>query len=91
LGADHPDVAQSLNNLAELYEAMGRYGEAEPLYLRALDIQSRTLPEEHPWNKTGWNNFRSMVQAALEAGQADQLSDHPTTRAVLLPLQGNPG
>ncbi|MCC5637462.1 tetratricopeptide repeat protein, partial [Nostoc sp. CHAB 5844] len=30
---DHPDVALSLNNLAELYRSQGRYSEAEPLYL----------------------------------------------------------
>ena len=32
LGPDHPDTAQSLNNLAELYDTQGRYDEAEPLY-----------------------------------------------------------
>ena len=32
LGPEHPDVAQSLNNLAELYRSQGRYADAEPLY-----------------------------------------------------------
>jgi len=32
LGPDHPDVATSINNLAELYDNQGRYAEAEPLY-----------------------------------------------------------
>ena len=36
LGKDHPDVAASLNNLAELYRAQGRYADAEPLYRRSL-------------------------------------------------------
>ena len=36
LGPDHPDVTQSLNNLADLYLAQGRYADAEPLYKRAL-------------------------------------------------------
>jgi hypothetical protein len=31
LGQEHPDVAQSLNKLAELYDDQGRYAEAEPL------------------------------------------------------------
>ena len=30
-GSDHPLVAQVLNNLAELYEAQGRYVDAELL------------------------------------------------------------
>jgi tetratricopeptide (TPR) repeat protein len=29
---DHPLTAATLNNLAALYRAMGRYSEAEPLY-----------------------------------------------------------
>ena len=31
LGADHPDVAQTLNNLALVYQAQGKYSEAEGL------------------------------------------------------------
>ena len=31
VGPDHPDVATSLNNLAELYCVQGRYAQAEPL------------------------------------------------------------
>ena len=31
LGPEHSDVAQSLNNLAELYYALGHYAESEPL------------------------------------------------------------
>jgi hypothetical protein len=30
LGPDHPDVALSLDNLAELYDDQGRYADAEP-------------------------------------------------------------
>jgi len=90
LGADHPAVATSLNNLASLYCAIGRYGEAEPLYLRALGILVKALPENHPHIKGGFSNFRGMVQAALEAGQADQLSDHPTTQTVLQQLRRSP-
>ena len=32
LGKEHPDTLISVNNLAVLYQAQGRYGEAEPLY-----------------------------------------------------------
>jgi len=37
-GADHPEVATDLNNLAALYESQGRYSEAEPLFLRSLQM-----------------------------------------------------
>ena len=35
LGEDHPDAANSMNNLAALHKAMGDYAEAEPLYRQA--------------------------------------------------------
>jgi tetratricopeptide (TPR) repeat protein len=44
LGRDHPDVAQSLNNLAELYRFQGRYADAEPLYRRSLAIYVQPSP-----------------------------------------------
>jgi len=42
LGPEHPDVATSLNNLAELYREQGRYAQAEPLQKRALAIVDTT-------------------------------------------------
>ena len=35
-GEQDPRFATSLNNLAELYRAQGKYAQAEPLYRRAL-------------------------------------------------------
>ncbi|MEO1210298.1 MAG: tetratricopeptide repeat protein [Cyanobacteria bacterium J06638_20] len=90
-GTDHPEVATDLNNLALLYRAVGRYSKAETFYLRAIEIDAKTLPKEHPYIESGQNNFRLMVQAALEEGKANQLSDHPTTQAVLRQLrEGTP-
>ncbi len=48
LGPDHPDVAQSLNNLAGLLDTQGKYAEAEPLFRRALAIMEKALGEGHP-------------------------------------------
>ena len=38
----HPNTAQSLNNLAELYRAQGKYAQAEPLMQRALAIREKS-------------------------------------------------
>jgi hypothetical protein len=43
LGADHPEVALSLNALAELYRLTRRFDEAESLFRRALAIQGVAL------------------------------------------------
>lgn len=48
LGSDHPDCAQSLNNLAALYNEKKHYDKAEELYEKALDIRRRALAPDHP-------------------------------------------
>jgi tetratricopeptide (TPR) repeat protein len=60
-GAEHPDVATSLNNLALLYESQGKYEAAEPLYIQALAIAERTLGENHPNTNTIRNNYQYLL------------------------------
>jgi tetratricopeptide (TPR) repeat protein len=57
LGEHDPEVAQSLNNLAELYRAMSDYAAAEPLYQQALEAMRATQHEKHPHLATIMNNL----------------------------------
>src|SRR5262249_25765247 len=58
-GANHPDVAWTLTNLALLYWRQGRYGDAEALHKRALTIREQVLGESHPPlpTTTAWPSF----------------------------------
>src|SRR5712691_4105686 len=60
LGPDHPNVAQSLNNLALLYKAQGRYTDAEPLYKWALANYERALGHTHPYVAASLNNLAGL-------------------------------
>ncbi|MCS6815231.1 MAG: tetratricopeptide repeat protein [Cyanobacteria bacterium] len=71
-----------------MYMAMGRYGEAEPLYARRVEIFLQVLGQDHPSTQTVWSNFRACLQAAVAAGQAGELSEHPLTQAMLAQLAG---
>jgi CHAT domain-containing protein/Tfp pilus assembly protein PilF len=48
LGEDHPNVAISLNIIANLYQKTGKYAEAVTLYKRSLEIHERNLGQNHP-------------------------------------------
>ena len=48
LGEEHPDYAQSLNNLAALYRAMGAYDRAEPLFARPWRSRRRPRGRSTP-------------------------------------------
>ena len=60
LGQEHPDVATSLNNLAELYRSQSRYEQAEPLYLQALEIAEQKLGVNHPNTVTFRENLQNL-------------------------------
>ena len=47
-GPTHPNVAQSLSNLADLYSAQGRHAEADPLYKRARAMKEKRLAPSTP-------------------------------------------
>src|SRR6266511_719046 len=60
LGPDHPHVAGSLNNLANIYYRRGDYAKAEPLHGRALAIREKALGPDHPDVAASLNNLASI-------------------------------
>ncbi len=72
LGPEHPDVAQSLNNLALLYQVQGNYAEAEPLYRRSLAIYEKVLGPEHPKVAQSLENYAALLR---ETGRADEAAE----------------
>ncbi|NEO95550.1 MAG: tetratricopeptide repeat protein, partial [Moorea sp. SIO3G5] len=56
----HPHVAESLNNLANLYRSMGCYDQAEPIYVQALEIAERKLGSNHPKTVTYRDNLERL-------------------------------
>lgn len=70
LGKEHPYVATSLNNQAELYRALGDYVRAESLYQRSLKIFKKTLDPDDPWIAMSLNNLAKLYQDMGEADKA---------------------
>nr|WP_253881000.1 tetratricopeptide repeat protein [Microcystis aeruginosa] len=73
LGDNHPLTAQSLNNLALLYQSQGRYSEAEPLYNRSLAIRKQQLGDNHPDTATSLNNLALLYQSQGRYSEAEPL------------------
>ncbi|MEH2391582.1 MAG: tetratricopeptide repeat protein [Nostoc sp.] len=73
LGLEHPDVATSLNNLAELYGFTGWYSEAEPLYQQALLLRKRLLGDNHPDVATSLNNLAGLYKFTRRYSEAKPL------------------
>jgi len=105
LGPDYPDTLMSLNNLAELYAAQYRHGEAEPLLKRALEARERVLGREHPDTLLSVSDLAEVYQDLGRYGEAELLlkralearervlgREHPQTIVSVndLALQGAP-
>lgn len=73
LGEEHPDVADSLNNLAVLYAVQGLYGKAEPLYERALEIWQKAFGESHIRVAYALDNLASLYLDQGLYGKAEPL------------------
>jgi tetratricopeptide (TPR) repeat protein len=96
LGAEHPDTATSLNNLALLYWRQGRHQEAEPLYQRARAIYEQQLGPSDPdvarplnglavlYSEQGkYAEAEPLYQRALKIREEQLGPDHPQVASSL--------
>jgi tetratricopeptide (TPR) repeat protein len=101
LGPEHPYVATTLNNLAELYRHMENYEKALPLYQRALEISKNVFGPQHPNVVTTLNNLAELsknmgdyekalplYQRALEIYENALGPQHPDVATTLDNLAG---
>ena len=69
-GPNHHEYATAMNNVATLFQALGRYSEAEPLLLEASRIQGRTLGPDHPHTVASLSNLATVYEAMGQAERA---------------------
>ncbi|MEM8640686.1 MAG: tetratricopeptide repeat protein [Cyanobacteria bacterium P01_G01_bin.54] len=70
---DQTALATMLNNLAELYRVQGKYEQAEPLFLQALEIRKKVLGEDHSDVALSLNNLAALYYGQGKYEQAEPL------------------
>ena len=94
LGPDHPDLANTLNNLGVVCERAGQETEAEACYERAAAVAAAALAPDHPFVLTSRQNLRDFQSArrpsvtpaeASSAGAEHASATRPDRPAWLLP------
>ncbi len=73
LGASNPAVAGLLDRQASLLKVIARYGEAEPLFRRALAIDQASYGPDHPNVGRDLNNLASLLYATNRLAEAEPL------------------
>jgi tetratricopeptide (TPR) repeat protein len=88
-GPDHPQVATTLNNLAQLLQATNRLAEAEPLMKRALAITEASYGPDHPQVATTLNNLASLLKATNRLAEAEPLMKRALAILLAFSKQGH--
>lgn len=73
LGENHPETAQSINDLATLYRDQGNYSQAEILYQQSIDILQRTVGENNPLTAKVFNNLAALYYFQSNYPKAETL------------------
>lgn len=74
-GPDHPNVALSLSNLAEFYEAQQEYAKAEPLYKRSLAILEKEYGQDSPFLVPTLLNMASLYNDTGRENEAQRIME----------------
>jgi len=86
LGEEHPDTAESLNNLGFLLATQGDYEAAEEYYLSSLAIREKVLGEEHPDTAESLNNLGALFVRRGDFNEARQY--HERALAIWKKVRG---
>ncbi len=68
-----PEAGRLLNEVGYYLYYRAQYGEAEPLYRRAISIGEKTLGPEHPNLATRLNNLAGLYQDQGKYAEAEPL------------------
>lgn len=74
-GPDHPNVALSLGNLAELYEAQKEYAKAEPLYKRSVKILEKAYGQDSQFLVPTLLNMASLYNNTGRENEAQKMME----------------
>jgi hypothetical protein len=90
LGPLHPDLANTLNNLAIITEKEGRPHEAEMFYRRAVEIVSASLPPDDPMVAASRQNLEDFCHAHGLPIQSPAVTEAAGSEAPALPTPAAP-
>jgi tetratricopeptide (TPR) repeat protein/CHAT domain-containing protein len=95
-GTSHANYAGALYDLARVYQAQGKYGEAEGLYSRALAIREKALGPDHlvvattlnnlafvDWQQHRYADAEPLYKRALAIRERALGADHPDVASTL--------
>jgi tetratricopeptide (TPR) repeat protein len=85
---DHPELAENMNGLAQVYKAQLNYTKAEPMFLKAIAMSERTLGLNHPHVINRYRNLALMYEAQGSVPKAQEIFQKIEQLKAMPPLEG---
>ena len=63
----------SMNNLAEVLQQQGKYGEAEEMHRQTWTLMKTMLGEEHPLTLYSMNNLAGVLEEQAKYKEAEEI------------------
>lgn len=83
---DHPEIAENMNGLAQVYKAQLNYTKAEPMFKAAIAMSERTLGVNHPHVINRCRNLALMYEAQGSIAKAQEVFQKIETLKAMPPL-----
>ena len=85
LGAEHPDIATSYNNIGAVYVHQGDYSKALEYFFKALAIREKVFGPEHQYTKSVSEKILNVTyKMSLSSGGVQNfLSTHAFTATII--------
>lgn len=85
---DHPEIAENLNGLAQVYKAQFNYIKAEATFKTAIAMSERTLGINHPHVINRYRNLALMYEAQGSVAKSIEIHKKVEELKALPPLEG---
>jgi tetratricopeptide (TPR) repeat protein len=86
---DHPEIAENMNGLAQVYTAQLNYTKAEPMFRSAIAMSERTLGVNHIHVINRYRNLAKMYQAQGLVDKAKSTFEKVETLSKMAPIVGD--
>ncbi len=71
---NHPSVAESFNNMDNIYQEQGKEEEALEMYTKSLEIRTRIFGDSHPSAAATYTNLAAFYQEQGNQIQANEMA-----------------
>lgn len=85
---DHPEIAENMNGLAQVYKAQFNYVKAESMFKAAIAMSERTLGANHPHVLNRYRNLALMYEASGGVAKSIEIYKTIETLKALPPPDG---